>query len=1076
LAKTKQPKGLLIASAAALLIALALLCFLPPSNPKSHYGNTFPSEDSVAPGIESARPAQERATGELTARSQAEGRSFRGRVLDKHGEGIPNATITATSIPGSFLEAVCLVESVLPWAFPAPFLSTKTTEDGAYELPPVLAEGVLLYAEEPKHSPAGVFFEGALAGPFDLLLEEGYSLAGSVEDERGSPVTDATVRVRRNPTYPPQPHRTPPEQAIILFRFCKQAKPDAKGEWSIQGIQEGHYILEAHGPGWSVEGDSDLEVPHPGPIRVVLRSGATLTGQVTEAGSGAPLRHAFVGVQYPPPGEDGAPFERGPDTRTDEEGHYRLEGVRTEKTASLDITRQGFSTYRSHLREFAPGEVRLLDIALIKGCRLIGHVRSEEGKPIAAADLTYEALEGITLNPGSLTDDNGLFIIPRLTPGIPIMVVAEAEGYAPREMRNVVPPLDDLVVTLPRLASIAGTVETTGGPVPSFIAVLSKEGRLVHTPIQRREISDPSGAFLFDGIAPAQYRLRIEADSFAPFVSEPLDVASGQSILFHAHLAAGARVRGRVVTHRDGQPLSHVRVVAGEIRPRGEILGPHGETATTDDAGEYVLEHCPAGSGTLLFYRGDSLRALVHYEAGEAETTRLPDVAIGNGAVIEGRVLGPEGKPIRGATVVSRPAWTHANVETRTDGQGRYHLVTAALTTRINVGPVDELSGEWQRMRPEVVVELAEGETRQVDFHLEPRGKVFGQVRLRGRPVEVQSVVDLRDTGTGTRIVGGCFLAPGAGYALLGVGPGSYHVLCRSLDVSFAFDSMREVTVGEGEAVRCDFDLQGSGIEGVLRTPAGTLLQVPSVLLYPLGRGVPGSIRLPILVERDGSFASLGLSGGRYRLEARAAGCAPAIVPSIEVPDARTVRVDIDLEPEASIALACRRPDGSPTSGVQLALHRSGDPSWPVPAAVVTGLDGAASFRGLASGTYEVEMWGEGIFPLRTPLVLKLGDNLRVDLPVRRRGDLEILARGEDGSPRAAESISVVDFSTGVEARAWVAAGLVAASDAALRTDATGRLTLTGLPEGTFRVGAGLAQVSAAVPPQGAGTATITIP
>ncbi len=337
-------------------------------------------------------------------------------------------------------------------------------------------------------------------------------------------------------------------------------------------------------------------------------------------------------------------------------------------------------------------------------------------------------------------------------------------------------------------------------------------------------------------------------------------------------------------------------------------------------------------------------------------------------------------------------------------------------------------------------------------------------------------MVDLRDPESGLRVVGFCQLAPGAQYVIPGVRPGRYHVLCRSIEFSLPIDAMREITVAEGQTVRCDFDLEGGGIEGTLKTSNGEVPTSPTIVLHMLSGGGAGAIRLPVHVERDGSFSSLGLSGGRYRLEARAAECAPAILPSVEVPDDRAVHVEVELEPEASIALACRRPDGSTASGVTLTLHRSGDPNWPLPAPVVTGADGAASFRGLASGAYEVEVSGEGIFPIRAPLGLKVGENIRVDLTVRRRGDLEILARGADGSPRAEVSLTVIDASTGVDARTWVAAGLVGASDGSFRTDASGRLTLTGLPEGTVRIGAGGTQTIASVPPDAVGAATVTIP
>ncbi len=105
-----------------------------------------------------------------------------------------------------------------------------------------------------------------------------------------------------------------------------------------------------------------------------------------------------------------------------------------------------------------------------------------------------------------------------------------------------------------------------------------------------------------------------------------------------------------------------------------------------------------------------------------------------------------------------------------------------------------------------------------------------------------------------------------------------------------------------------------------------------------------------------------------------------------------------------------------------------------------------------------------------------MGENLRVDLAIRRRGDLEIVAQGADGSPRAGVAIGVTDVSTGIDVRVWVSGGLVGASDGSFRTDASGRLTLTGLPEGTFRLGAEGTQTQTAVLPDASASATITIP
>jgi carboxypeptidase family protein len=955
-------------------------------------------------------------------------------------------------------------------------VSAATTDiEGRFALPIPSEYPILLYADRDDLIPDGCLLKETTSS-VNLTLREGCRLYGTVSGIGGVPLANARLQVRRDPRHSPAPHMTAPDEVVVLYRFSKETHSGPDGSWVFRGIPPGFFHLEASLPGYSTEGHFELEVPHGDLIPIILRAGATIEGQVTQKPDALPLPHVVVALQYPALVE-GDYEETGTNTRTNSAGFYRIEGVRAGVAPVwIDVTRMGFTAAQWAEDSLAPGEIRIRNVTLVSGCRLRGKVQSKKGEPIDGASVFVEKMGAMVISEASRTDSQGHFTIPRLEPGIPINLRVEADGFAPRVLRNVLPDQEELVVTLPPMGGILGSVRSLLGPVSQFAATLSGENRMGPQPGTTRRGEGSDGTFAFEGLEPGIYRIRVDAPDHSSYLSDPVTVVEEQNTSVQVELTAGAILAGRVVAGRTGDPMAGVGVAVADSRARGVIAGTLGEYVSTAADGTFLLTRAPPGAGTLVLRREGRIAGLVPYDAPQGQTTRLADVRLGVGSVIAGRVTDPKGRPLSKVTVKGGPYWMLAREKTITDAEGRYELRTAAGILRIGVESPPFLPAEWARTFPEETVLVEDGERREVDFRLDLAGKVVGSLRHHEKPLEVDAVVDLRDPDTGLRVVGFSQLGPGAHYTIPGVRPGRYHVLCRSIDFALPIDAMREITVAEGETVRCDFDLEGGGIEGALKTTGGELLTSPTIVLHTLSGAGASAIRLPVHVEPDGSFASLGLSGGRYRLEARAAGCAPAILPSVEVPDDRAVHVEVELEPEASIALGCRRPDGSTASGVTLTLHRSGDPNWPLPAPVVTGAEGAASFRGLASGAYEIAASGEGIFPLRVPIALKVGENLHADLTIRRRGDLEILTRGADGSPRAEVSVTVIDASTGVDARTWVAAGLVGASETSFRTDASGRLTLTGLPEGTVRVGAGGTQTLANVPPDAVGVATITIP
>ncbi len=75
-------------------------------------------------------------------------------------------------------------------------------------------------------------------------------------------------------------------------------------------------------------------------------------------------------------------------------------------------------------------------------------------------------------------------------------------------------------------ATISGKVIAPGGGAPPTVTVLLTS---VETGVERRVVTEADGTFVFGGLLPGTYRLRIDEPPFAPFTSEDLRVAAGDT-------------------------------------------------------------------------------------------------------------------------------------------------------------------------------------------------------------------------------------------------------------------------------------------------------------------------------------------------------------------------------------------------------------------------------------------------------------------------------------------------------------------------------------------------------------------
>ncbi|NMH96275.1 MFS transporter [Pseudonocardia acidicola] len=222
-------------------------------------------------------------------------------------------------------------------------------------------------------------------------------------------------------------------------------------------------------------------------------------------------------------------------------------------------------------------------------------------------------------------------------------------------------------------------------------------------------------------------------------------------------------------------------------------------------------------------------------------------------------------------------------------------------------------------------------------------GEVKGAVRTAHGTELPYGVVTV--TARDGRQVGRVPVAPGGGYALNGLAPGTYTVVVTA--PGFQSD-VAAVTLNGAGAVR-DFALRGNGqVSGIVRSAAGGPgLAGATVLATDTAGGIVGRTS----TGPDGAFELSGLPLGETTLTAS--------LPDHR-PQAATVHIAFGAPSSVELILDTARggltgtvtgPDGRPLEG---AIVTAGDMRGDVVAAATSGPGGAYELRNLAPGEYTV--------------------------------------------------------------------------------------------------------------------------
>lgn len=663
----------------------------------------------------------------------AQGRTGVGLVVDQDENPVPGAEVVLRQ--SGVAEPPTASTDAGGW-FAVPGLAA-----GLYRLE-VTARGFAPAAVPGVEIPAG-------DGKVDvgvLILLPGAEISGRVVGSEGEPIAGAEIHLSNDPRSallrPPPAGVEPP-----------RAYTDAAGGFTVADLRPGEPMdLTIVKSGYRSRRLDAVKAPSPKPLEVVLRRAARISGMVVGE-SGEPVAGARVAAAAAPD-----PLRiSARDAITDAGGRFEIEGVAL-GNLSLTVDAEGYLPYRATDLQTAEGQsIADLEVTLVLGATLAGHVTDSDDRPVAAAVVYgYPVGErGTFARRQGITGEDGRYRLSGVGTG-PHRVAAEHPSF-PRRVREIAvePGINELDFELAGGAEISGRVVDSGGGPVAGAAVTLEDRAARFRGESPRTTSGDDGGFVLRGVLDGTYTLMADKPGYARGRgSERFTVAAAAPISgLVVELEAGTSLSGYVLG-LDFDDLARVRIAARGPRGLGSRQG------RIDYQGRYSIAGLAPGRWTLFAEaRGSGRRTekavIVEPGVPEIET----DLEFADGFTLSGRAVQGE-NPVRGASVrLSKPHFRSATAVTDPDGgfviegleSGTYQLSLVDLATGLQHRQPVEIFGDR-----EIVVEISDawisGTVRDrtdgrpiagARLALEPAGGGFAGAatasRFRGSQVESDS-------------------------------------------------------------------------------------------------------------------------------------------------------------------------------------------------------------------------------------------------------------------------------------------------------------------------------------------------
>lgn len=466
-----------------------------------------------------------------------------------------------------------------------PMQKQFTSDDGSFVLEGIKPGSTQVVVNAAGYTTARVpnveVEDGKTTADVEVGVETGSKLTGRVTGPDGTPIAGVSVR------------SDPMAGGGRMMRFDAvdgSATTDPSGDYTIDSLEPGEKTFTFSRSGYiaqqktvTIGGGKDSR------LDVQLSNGMKATGLVVTDG-GAAVPDATVRAL------SASEMDGGREGRTDASGAFTIEGLAP-----------GHYTFTAAKAGFAPATVRDVDLAsagqvritLKSGGVITGHING----------LTAQELEQTTvfatvsggggpMGGGNVTapvDAGGNFRIEgapsgtvRVSARTGTMFGGSSKSAAPKTVELEPGGTATVDIDFKSSTVIRGRVTTNGVPVPNAQVTFFPRGARSQTSASTS--ADANGRYEVSGLDDGTYTVQtIDMNRMTPFStqyevhgSDTFDIAVKTTTL-----------RGRVVDATDTRGLNEASV---EIRPSTGQTMFGGRSATTDAAGNFVLENVAAGS------------------------------------------------------------------------------------------------------------------------------------------------------------------------------------------------------------------------------------------------------------------------------------------------------------------------------------------------------------------------------------------------------------------------------------------------------------------------------------------------
>jgi len=316
-----------------------------------------------------------------------------------------------------------------------------------------------VFATAEHHVSKVVQFGAAVPADYTLRLDQALTMDGVVVDEHGQPVEGVKILVEG-------PGNRPGQKENVDFQTCP-CFTTSDGSWSCSYLpmdytNEVHFVLEK--PGYAAT-RPQVPVAKTGlhGLVLVIDQGRVVTGRVVTR-EGWPVAGAHIKVASGPSVDTddaggfmiagvaaGPHFSRCPPLETNDSGAFIVRGMVGIGPLQVDLATMA-DGYAPQIRTVALVETtNIVNFTLAPGRDFCGHVRDEEGQPIANAvvltDWDNQGIRAIVWD--TRTDAAGQFEW-RGAPEAATLYWFEAQGYECQRDVSLVADGSDHVIVLKR--------------------------------------------------------------------------------------------------------------------------------------------------------------------------------------------------------------------------------------------------------------------------------------------------------------------------------------------------------------------------------------------------------------------------------------------------------------------------------------------------------------------------------------------------------------------------------------------------------------------------------------------------